>query len=122
MVSINEGAHLSVIEGMKGKDGCTGECNHDTGRTGPKEPLATQNPQETGRYDMALKQLQLAKLAHEHRKLRMELENQQRDLDFALTLEKLTFEASLDGVPVRHITDSHDQAFEALEAAQQRVA
>jgi hypothetical protein len=25
-------------------------------------------------------------------------------------------------VPIRHITASHDQAFEALEAAQQRVA
>jgi hypothetical protein len=121
MVSINEGAHLSVIEGMKDKGECAGACNHDN-RTGAKEPSAAQNPAGTGRYDEALKQLQFAKLAHEHRKLRAEMENQMRELDFALTLEKLTYEASLDGVPVRHITASHDQAFEALEAAQQRVA
>lgn len=120
MVSINEGAHLSVIEGMKDKGECAGACNHDATR--PKEPLAAQNPASTGHYDEALKQMQFAKLAHEHRKLRAEMENQMRELDFALTLEKLTYEASLDGVPVRHITASHDQAFEALEAAQQRVA
>jgi hypothetical protein len=122
MVSINEGAHLSVIEGMKNKGACTGACNHDSEPVGPKEPPAAQNPPETLQYDAALKQLQREKLAHEHRKLRAEAENALRDLDFQLTLEKLTFEASLDGVPVRHITDSHDQAFEALEAAQQRVA
>jgi hypothetical protein len=121
MVLMNEGAHLSVIEGMKDKSGCAGGCNHDAA-AGPKEPPTAQNPASTGRYDEALKQLQIAKLAHEHRKLRAEAENKLRDLDFALTLEKLTYEASLDGVPIRHITASHDQAFEALEAAQQRVA
>jgi hypothetical protein len=121
MVLINDGAHLSVIEGMKDKGECAGGCNHDA-RSGPKEPLSPQNPAGTGRFDEALKQLQIAKLAHEHRKLRTEAENTLRDLDFKLTLEKLTYEASLDGVPVRHITASHDQAFEALEAAQQRIA
>lgn len=122
MVLTNEGAHLSVIEGMKDKGECAGGCNHDTARPGAKEPSAAQNPASTGHYDEALKQLQTAKLAHEHRKLRAEAENALRDLDFRLTLEKLTYEASLDGVPVRHITASHDQAFEALEAAQNRVA
>lgn len=122
MVSINEGAHLSVIEGMKDKGECAGACNHDATRAGAKEPSAVQNPANTGHYDEALKQLRIAKLAHEHRKLRAEAENALRDLDFQLTLEKLVYEASQDGVPVRHITASHDQAFEALEAAQQRVA
>lgn len=122
MVSTNEGAHLSVIEGMKDKSECAGGCNHHDTARGPKEPSAAQNPASTARYDEALKQLQIAKLAHEHRKLRAEAENALRDLDFQLTLEKLTYEASLDGVPVRHITASHDQAFEALEAAQGRVA
>ena len=122
MVSNNEGSHLSVIEGMKGKTGCTGECNHSTEGTA-KEPSATQNPPViAARYDDALKQLLTAKLAHAHLLQRMELENQMRELNFTLTLEKLTFEATLDGVPFRHIEESHDAARESLEAAQKRVA
>jgi hypothetical protein len=122
MVPNNEGAHLSVIEGMKDKGECAGGCTHDSERAGPKEPSPAQNPASTRHYDDALKRLLQDKLAHEHNKLRAALDNSMRDLNFQLTLEQLTFEASLNGVPVRHITDSHDQAFEALEAAQQRVA
>lgn len=121
MVLTNEGAHLSVIEGMKDRGECAGGCNHDAAR-GPKEPPDAQNPAAIKAYDDAMKQLQFAKLAHAHRKLRAEAENRLREQDFELTLEKLVFEASLAGVPVRHITASHDQAFEALEAAQNRVA
>jgi hypothetical protein len=122
MVSNNEAAHLSVIEGMRGKCECGGECGHQAGQEAMKEPSQPHNPAGLQRFDAALRQLQMAKLEHEHRKLRASAADAARELEFELTLEKLTYEASLDGVPVRHITDSHEQAFEALEAAQNRVA
>lgn len=118
MVSNNEGTRLSVIQGMKDDTECAGHCKSETA----KEPLGAQNPLDTREYDVALKHLQLSKLAHEHRKQRIDLENQMREMEFKLTLEKLTFEAALDGVPVKHIEESHEQAFEALESAQNRVA
>lgn len=119
MVSTNEGTHLSVIQGMKDSNECAGNCkSEDTAKQAhPAYAMLT-----TERYDDALRQLQTARLAHEHRKQRALLEDGMRELDFKLTLEKLAFEASLDGVPVKHIEESHDQAFEALEAAQNRVA
>lgn len=120
MVSNNDNTHLTVIEGMKGKAACTGECRHEA--TEAKEASYSHDPLDTKHYDEALKRLQLAKLDYEHTKLRAALEDQQRDLYYKLKLEKLTFEAALDGVPVKHIEDSHEQAFEALESAQNRVA
>lgn len=123
MVSTSEGTHLSVIQGLKGQEQCAGHCKHDDEQADAKEPSTAQNPPViAARYDEALKQLLTAKLAHSHLIQRTALENQMRELGFQLTLEKLTFEAALDGVPVKHIEESHEQAFEALEAAQNKVA
>lgn len=118
MVSNNEGTRLSVIQGMKDDNECAGHCKSESA----KEPLGAQTPLDVQRYDESLKRLLEAKLAHAHRKQRLELEDQMRELEFKFTLEKLTFEAALDGVPVKHIEESHEQAFEALESAQNRVA
>ena len=117
MVSHNEGTRLSVIQGMKDSTECAGNCKEEA-----KEASTGRDTLNASRYDAALKQLLAAKLAHSHKKQRALLEDGMRELDFSLTLEKLTFEAALDGVPVKHIEESHEQAFEALEAAQNRVA
>jgi hypothetical protein len=118
MVSNTEGTRLSVIQGMKDSTDCTGNCKSDAA----KEASTSHDPLNIKRYDAELKQLLLAKLAHNHQQQVKRLEEGMQELNFTLALERLTFGAALDGVPVKHIEASHEQAFEALESAQNRVA
>lgn len=120
---MSDNPRLTVIDGSKGQGStCTGRCAETVESDTAKEPSTSQYPATQELYDAQLRQLKLQRLAHEHRRLRTELEYQMQDLHYELTLEKITLEASLYGVSYGHIKESHERAEEAIEAAQARIA